>query len=427
MKSFLYGPLLSFLLSTFFCELASSQNIDTVQHAIVNRSNSSIEQQKPYVIMISVDGMRYDYATKYNAQHLTAAAKSGVIADGLIPSYPSITFPNHYTLVTGLYPSHSGLVGNKFYDSKLNKYYASKGAVAKEAHWYGGTPLWVLAEQQHMLSAGFYWVGSDVAIQNTYPSYYYAYNEQISLHSRINTVINWLSLPEDKRPHLINLYFPQVDFAGHHFGPESDETRKAVLLIDSAINALQLAVSKTGLPVNYIVLSDHGMTNINHAKPLQVPYDIIDTAKFRVTGEDVLVHIYAKDKSAIQATYSNLKQKADGKYDVYLKRSTPKRWHYDLRNDRYNRIGDILLVPRHPNVFVYTKNGKPNIGAHGYDPALVPDMKAFFYAWGPGIKPGLKVPAFYNVDVYAIVAKLLGLHIKEPIDSNYDTAKKILK
>jgi predicted AlkP superfamily pyrophosphatase or phosphodiesterase len=402
------------------------QTPDTVQHIITGRSNSAAQQQKPYVIVISVDGMRHDYADRYQARNLLALRKNGVQAKAMQPSYPSITFPNHYTLMTGLYPAHTGLVCNRFYDRNTNTYYTSKGAVAAQARWYGGTPLWVLAEQQQMVSASFYWVGSDVPIQSTYPTYRFTYNEKIGINSRINTVVNWLKLPPAQRPHLITLYFPEVDHAGHHFGPESDETRRAVLYIDSAVNVLQEKVKATGLPVNFVFLSDHGMTAVDNLHPLNIPA-VIDTAKFRVTGEDVLVEVYAKDTTAIPSTYQALKKDAQGRYQVYLRTNTPKRWHYNKANDRYNRIGDILLVPNKPYIFVYSSKAKPNPGAHGYAPKQVPDMQATFYAWGPAFKAGKRIKPFKNVDVYPMVAQLLGLNITEPVDGNKGLGKKILR
>ncbi|WP_342645263.1 ectonucleotide pyrophosphatase/phosphodiesterase [Mucilaginibacter sp. CSA2-8R] len=406
-----------------------AQNTDTLQQVVSGRANSLAQQAKPYVILISVDGMRYDYAEKYQARHLLALSAGGVKAKAMLPSYPSITFPNHYTLITGLYPAHTGLVCNRFYDRRLNAAYSSKSATATEARWYGGTPLWVLAEKQKMVTASFYWVGSDAPIQGTYPTYRFKYNEQIGINSRIHTVVNWLKLPPEKRPHLINLYFPQVDHAGHYFGPDAPQTRQAVLFIDSAINELQKQVKQTGLEVNFILLSDHGMTKSNNNNPFTIPASI-DTSKFRITGEDVLVEVYAKDSTniqAIQSTYKALKTNAPEQYDVYLRTHTPAQWHYNKANDRYNRIGDILLVPKAPYVFIYSANAKHNPGTHGYDPRLVPEMKASFFAWGPAFKKRSDINEFENVEVYPVVAQLLGLKITQPVDGSNRLARKILK
>jgi len=405
-----------------FCAL--SQTIDTTQQIIKGRKNSLEQQKKPYVIMISVDGMRYDYVRKYQAKNLLALARTGVSATSMLPSYPSVTFPNHYTLVTGLYPSHHGMVGNRYYDRKFNAVYTTKGKTVLEGKWYGGTPLWVLAEQQKMLTASFYWVGSEAPIKGVYPTYYYKYNEKISIHNRIQAVVNWLKLPAETRPHLITFYFPEVDHAGHHFGPDAPETRKAVLFIDSAVNQLNKAVQSTGLPVSYILVADHGMTTIDSTKFLTVPITI-DTAKFRIINEGEIVELYAKDKAAVNSTYEQLKKHAEG-YSVYLRSNTPASWHYNTTDDRYNRIGDILLVPQHPQIF-RTGPRKPNPGAHGYDPNLIKDMQATFITWGPAFKNGLTIPTFQNVDVYPVVTQILNLKISKPIDGSKRVAQKILK
>lgn len=396
---------------------------DTTQHIIPGRANSKEQEDKPYVIMISADGFRYDYAEKYHAEHLLALANSGVKAASMTPSFPSVTFPNHYSMVTGLYPSHEGLVQNGFYDRDLKRFYSYKGKTASESEWYGGTPLWVLAEQNKMLSASFYWVGSEAPIKDTYPTYYYKYNEKIPISTRIQTVINWLQLPAEKRPHLITFYFPQVDHEGHAHGPESKEVEQAVQLIDSSVYAMTQAVAKTGLKVNFIFVSDHGMTAPDIDHPLTIPA-ALDTSKYIISGDGILVELYAKDPNTIQKTYEDLKKEANG-YDVYLRVNIPEHYHYSKSDDWHNRIGDILLIPKWPKVFnLY--NRRMNIGWHGYDPSTVKDMHATFYAWGPAFKTGTQIPSFPNIDIYPMVAQILGLQHTEKIDGSKQLAKEAL-
>jgi predicted AlkP superfamily pyrophosphatase or phosphodiesterase len=400
---------------------------DTTQIVIKDRVNSPQQQQKPYVIMISADGFRYDYAKKYNAVHLQQLAKSGIEAEAMIPSFPSVTFPNHYTLVTGLYPSHHGLVNNNFLDRKLNELYAYNGKMISEQKWYKGNPLWVLAEQQHMLTASFYWVGSEAPINGVYPTYRYPYNEKININDRIGTVVNWLKLPAERRPHLITFYFPEVDHAGHHFGPDAPETHKAVLFVDSAINELTKAVKKTGLKVSFIFVSDHGMARVNNDNAMLTPATV-DTSKFTITIDGVMLELYAKDKSAIQPTYEQLKTD-ESNYAVYLKSQMPAYLHYSTKDDYYNRIGDILLLARFPHIFGRNKpNQKINPATHGFDPLQVPEMKATFFAWGPAFKSHLQVQPFENVNVFPVVTTILGLSNTGKIDGERKKlADKILK
>ncbi|GAB3814882.1 hypothetical protein GCM10028895_08410 [Pontibacter rugosus] len=218
----------------FFLALAGATPVfsqaDTAQHVVEGRRNSAEQQQKPYVIMISADGFRYDYADKYNAKNLQALRAQGVEAESMLPSFPSKTFPNHYTLVTGMYPASHGLINNYFYDPQRKESYSMRDRdKVEDSSWYGGVPLWVLAEQQQMLTASFYWVGSEAPVQGVRPTYWYTYNEKIPFESRVKTVVDWLELPEEKRPHLITFYMPEVDHAGHSYGPEAPETKAAVL------------------------------------------------------------------------------------------------------------------------------------------------------------------------------------------------------
>ncbi|MDB5133701.1 MAG: phosphodiesterase [Mucilaginibacter sp.] len=406
------------------CSLTAFSQADTTQHIVPGRKNSAEQQSKPYVIMISADGFRYDYAQKYNATHLLELSSGGVKASSMIPSFPSVTFPNHYSMATGLYPSHEGLVNNSFYDRKMNKFYIYKGKTATDSVWYGGTPLWVLAEQQQLLSASFYWVGSEAPIKGIYPTYYYKYNEKIAINDRIQTVVNWLKLPAEKRPHLITFYFPQVDHEGHKHGPDSKEVANAVHFIDSAVYELTKAVKTTGLNVNYVFVSDHGMTAPDIERPISVPAGI-DTSKFIVSGDGILVELYAKDPNNIQKTYEQLKKDATKDYEVYLRVNVPSKLHYAKSDDWYNRIGDILLIPNWPKVFnLYNRKLDP--GWHGYDPSTVKDMHATFYAWGPGFKPHTEISAFPNVNLFPMVSDILGLNYTFKVDGTKQLAHEVL-
>jgi len=412
-----------------FCLAATTAfaQVDTSQQINPNTKNAKQQQDKPYVILISADGFRYDYAEKYQATHLLALSKGGVAATSMLPSYPSITFPNHYSIVTGLYPAHHGLVANAFYDPKLNKSYSYKNATAvKDAAWYGGTPIWTLAEQQKMLSAGFYWVGSETAEQGIFPTYYYHYNEKINIHDRIAIVKNWLSLPADRRPHLIAMYFPEVDHVGHKKGPDAPETGQAVRFIDSAVYELTKAVQSTGIKANFVFVSDHGMTGIPLEKGIDLP-TFIDTANYRIFNEGVFVNLYAKNKSDadLNALYKKLSTDAKD-YSVYLKNNVPGSLHYGAADDWHGHIGDLVLIPKYPHVF-YPKSRKFDFGIHGFNPDEVKDMHAIFMAWGPNFRNGLIIAPFRNVNVYPVLTQILGLKSTDKIDGTDDVAKNIVK
>jgi predicted AlkP superfamily pyrophosphatase or phosphodiesterase len=403
--------------------LCSTAQTDTIQQITKGRTNALKQQKKPYVILISADGFRWDYAKKYGATHLLELANGGVSAASMIPSFPSVTFPNHYSLVTGMYPLHHGLVNNSFYDEKEKERY-SMGAkdTVRDGKWYGGTPLWVLAEQQNMLAASMFWVGSEASIKGIRPTYYYDYTEKISVDKRINEVKTWLNLPEDTRPHLITFYVSEPDHAGHSFGPEAIQTERAVKMVDSMVHELTEAVKTTGLPVNFIFVSDHGMTAVDRENPLRTPVEI-DTAKYLIASSGTMMDIHAKNKSDILPLYNQLKKVENG-YVTYLKAAMPSHLHYNPKDDRMNRIGDILLLPIWPRVF---SSRKPGIGHHGFDPTVVKDMHATFIAWGPAFKNGVTIPSFENVNVYPLITKILGLKNAEKIDGKAAVLKPILK
>lgn len=404
-----------------FAALAQAEQV-----VIPARTNSPQQQEKPYVILISADGFRYDYAEKFNAEHLLALSKKGVRASSMLPSFPSKTFPNHYTLATGLYPSHHGLVDNRFYDPQRQEFYSlgNRNAV-EDGSWYGGVPLWVLAEQQHMLTASYFWVGTEAAINGIHPTYYFTYNELTPIEERVETVVNWLDLPEESRPHLISFYFPEVDHAGHHYGPEAPQTREAVQFIDNSIKLLTEAVAATGLPVNYIFVSDHGMTQVDTSNILSLP-EAIDTAAFIISPGGILTHLYAKDKRSIRKTFRKLKKQKDG-FTPYLKTNMPAHLHYGAKDDSLNRIGDIILLADWPKIFHYSEQMPVVPGRHGYDPQQVKDMHATFYAWGPAFKQPLAISSFENVHIYPLITRILGLPYAHRIDGDQQLADEVLK
>ena len=405
-----------------FCAICSFAQ-DTTQQIMPGRQNAPHQQDKPYVILISADGFRSDFAKKYDAKNLIALGKQGVVADYMQPSFPYLTFPNHYTIVTGLYPAHHGLVDNSFYDRGRQQTYGMQDKkMVADPYWYGGTPLWVLAEQQQMIAASFYWVASEAPIQQLPPTYHYFYNEKIGIDQRIETVKQWLALPKDKRPHFISFYFPEVDHAAHSFGPDSKETADAVQFVDESIGKLQAVAAASGLPVNFVFVADHGMAKVDHQNT--IPYPLIDTALFSMNSGSAVLQFYAKDKNAITPFYETLKKNAID-YDVYLKANMPVNLHYSTADDRYNRIGDIILLARLPKVF--NRGGRPTgPGKHGYDPHH-PDMRASFQAWGPAFKKDLRIQGFENIHVYPLIADILGLQYDAArIDGKEEILREVL-
>ena len=240
-------------------------------------------------------------------------------------------------------------------------------------------------------------------------------------------MLNWLKLPEEKRPHFITFYFPEVDKNGHLYGSESLEVQNAVQFVDDAIGKLIEKVKELQLPnVNFIFVSDHGMIDVDIKDTLEIPALLQDKNRFIINNSQTLLRITLKNESEVNQVYRELKKNKTKDYKVYLTEKFPKRLHYRTADDRFNRIGQILLVPHTPKIFL-EPNARKTPGKHGYNPFKVPEMRATFAASGPAFKEGKKIGKFRNVNLYPMVAEILGLKVSQTIDGSPKTAKKVLK
>lgn len=389
---------------------------------------STYAQDESTVILVSFDGFRHDYVEKYNAVHFKKFISEGSAAKGLIPSFPSKTFPNHYTLVTGLYPGHHGLVDNNFYDPDTRVHYTSKNKkVVVDSLYYGGKPLWRLARENGLRSASYFWVGSEVT--EFHPDYYYPYNDKVPDHTRIEQVVRWLHLPEKERPRFIAVYFSITDDKGHQYGPESEQTRQAVLHADSLLADLMMGVKQVKFPVNVVVVSDHGMKGIiqQESSYLLLPELLPALSETTVVANSGShVHLYEADPAKRQQLYEALREKAIH-FDVKYKKDFPEHWHFQSK-----RTGDILLLAEPGYYFLDIARGKLQsflkpwgwAGVHGYDPRGLQDMNGIFYAMGPNIRQGFTLEPFENIHVYPLIARILQLPLP-PIDGRADVLGKL--
>lgn len=385
-------------------------------------------QDRPYVVLVSIDGYRYDYNKLFGPPHLNEIAKEGVAADSLSPIYPSKTFPNHYSIVTGLYSDRHGIVSNEFYDPARGAVYSLPDRKAVEdGTWYSGEPLWIAAEKQGMVTASFFWVGSESDIQGMHPNYYYKFDGSVSNEKRVDQVLEWLKLPAAKRPHLITLYFNDVDTAAHKFGVESQQTRDAVAGVDTAMGRLREGLKSLELPVNLIVVSDHGMENLDPKKVIlldQIAGAAPLLAKFRLLGRGPQMQLYlnkGENRKAIRDLERVLERGA--KHFRVLNRRELARYHYDSMA----RVGDLVIEPDAPYSFGTTAE-PPNTsgGNHGWDARKTKAMHGIFYATGPAFKTGVKLPTFENIHVYPLVLEVLGLKQTPGIDGKVSVTRAAL-
>jgi predicted AlkP superfamily pyrophosphatase or phosphodiesterase len=387
------------------------------------------EGTRPYVVLVSLDGFRYDYAERYHAENLLAIGKAGAAAEGMIPSFPTVTFPNHISIVTGQYPEHHGLVGNSFWDPARQEMYSMNRA-STESAFYGYKPLWVVAEEQHVKSAAMFWPTSDAEIGGVRPTYWAPYDGRFPNEQRVAKVIEWLKLPESERPHFITLYFSDVDSAGHSFGPDSPETEAAVHRVDKLVGDLWTGIKALPLPIDLIVVSDHGMQTTVGSVNLS---ELTDLSKVRVVTEGPVALIYAPDSQTAEHVYAALKGK-NPKFEIYRRKETPAAWHFSENP----RIGDLVICvkeatsltagpPRERPEGRGTPRPNSSRGAHGFDPAEFKTMQAIFYAAGPNVRPGAVIKPFENVNVFPFMVKILGLKSPPGIDGSEKTLDTIYR
>jgi len=379
---------------------------------VENGENSAAAQKAHYVVLVSLDGFRWDYAKHDGAMNLLALGRKGVWApQGMLPSFPSLTFPNHFTIVTGLYPEHHGLVANTFYDeTKHARYAISDAKVVTDGSWYSGVPLWSLAESQGMHAACLFWPGSEAEIAGHRPSWYAVFDNKTQAtddvqKARIDDAVALLKMPAAQRPHFITIYYSEPDHEGHEFGPDARETKAAVLKMDGMIGRLKKALDATKLPIDLVVVSDHGMTKVEGGWiNLQ---DFADLSNFEAAGP----LLYGKKEEDRAAVYNKLKQ-ASSQFVAYRRKDVPAGLEYNQNP----REGDPVVIATGPYAIRARKppadrpDNPPDPGMHGFDPRKVPEMKASFFAAGPDILPGKTVGSFENVNLYPWIAHMLGLH-----------------
>jgi predicted AlkP superfamily pyrophosphatase or phosphodiesterase len=390
-----------------------------------------INDLRATVILISLDGFRYDYLEKFQPPNLLSLARDGVQAKWMIPSFPSKTFPNHYTIATGLYPQNHGIVENNVFDKGFNATFTmSNRDEVQNGRWWLGEPIWITAEKQGQKTAPYFWPGSEAEIAGARPTYWKPYDGKVPNDARADTILSWLDLPSIERPTFLSLYFSDVDNAGHDFSPDAVETRDAVLKVDNDLGRLIDGLKARGIfaQVNLIIVSDHGMAiqDPNHAIILD---ELVDTSLAeRILWTSEIVSIFPRSGKE-GAIYETLKAKLPPQAKVYRKAEVPARFHYSDSP----RIAPLLVLPEEGWTLTTrakfdeakAKNPKNGLrGGHGYDNEL-PSMRAIFIAHGSAFKKGVVIEPFENVQVYNVMTRILRLR-PAPNDGNDTIASAVL-
>lgn len=357
------------------------------------------------VILIGIDGFRPDYLDRGVTPNLNAIAKSGVRAVGMQPSFPSITFPNHYTLVTGKRPDRNGIVSNSMEDPAIPgvKFSMSnREAVIDRRWWDQAEPIWVTAEKNKVRSATMFWPGSEAPVHGVRPQDWRVFDGAVDAEQRVQTVLDWLARPASERPKFVTLYFDDVDHAGHVYGPSAKETGDAVAKVDTAIGHLWSELTKRKLAANLIVVSDHGMADVNAERTVRLD-QIVTPGSYRLLYGGAYAALAPNPGQDAALASALLKPHAH--MQCWRKEKLPKRFHYG-RNPRV----PAFICLAETGWQISDRVPKPGFsgGAHGFDPRA-PEMRALFIASGPDFRRGKRLRVFDNVDVYPLIMKLLKL------------------
>ena len=415
--------LFSFLAVFVFALLLASESFTQTK---------KITDLDPTVILISIDGFRYDYLEKYKPKTLRRLAKKGVRAKWMIPSFPTKTFPNHYTIATGLLPENHGITTNNMYDPEFDAVFSlGKREEVQNPRWWGGEPIWVTAEKQVQKAGACFFPGTEPPIGGKHPTFWKTYDGKIPNEQRVDTVLSWLDLPKKERPTIYTLYFSDVDDAGHRFSPDAKETKEAVRNVDKMIKRLVKGLKKRKIykETNLIIVSDHGMAAVpqKNAIVLDEMFDTTLAKKIFWVSEIVQIFPNIGKESEI---YESIKAKLPKNAKVYRKAEIPARFRY--RNHR--RIAPIVVLPEAGSILVTRERYEDmktkgrletTRGSHGYDNEIE-EMKSLFIGHGSAFKRGFVAEPFQNTEIYNLMCKILNLKPAKN-DGNFATVKSMLR
>lgn len=397
--------------------------------ACSSRSQSTAYQHRAtpggdrYVVVLSLDGFRDDYQRQARTPHLDAMDKEG-LSGSFRPCYPSLTFPNHYAMATGLHPDHHGIVANEFWDERGKRYSLGDRSAVEDPAFYKGEPLWNTAKRQGVRTASFYWVGSETAINGSQPDRWKKFNSQVPYTDRADSVLHWLNLPEAERPHLVMWYLEEPDHTGHTFSPEAKETKVMIEQVDSVVGYFRqgLKALPHGDKVDFILVSDHGMARFDRERLINLS-DYLPIDSFVHVSTGPFTHLYPKEGYTDRAL--QILEGVKG-LKAYRKGDLPKRLHYGTNP----RIGEIVVVPEVGITVYFRPKGMEGVkvlaAGHGFDNAY-PQMLALFKAVGPHFEAGRHlVEPIPNITLYPMVCELLGIRAAKH-DADEALAKSLLK
>jgi predicted AlkP superfamily pyrophosphatase or phosphodiesterase len=377
------------------------------------------------LIVISIDGLRWDYLDLHDAPTLSRLAETGTHVERLTPLFPTKTFPNHYSAVTGLYPSNHGIIANTMYDPAMDASFSlSNRAAVMNPDWWGGEPIWVTAEKQGRTAATYFWPGSEAPIQDVRPTEWFEYDGSVPGTTRIDRALQWLDRPADTRPDLIALYFSRVDTKGHYYGPRSDSVATALREVDGFIQRLLDGLDARGLTdeVNLMVTSDHGMSPISRDRTIVLD-DYVDLDDVRLTARNPVAMMEPRAGVSVDSVVAALDRAPH--LSAYRRGTLPDTLHFE----GHRRIPSVIAVAD-DRWSIRTRSWMKNNpdwtggGTHGYDPRAE-NTHTLLVARGPGFRSNTTVDQLSLLHLYEAMAALLDVE-PAPNDGRLDAARSLL-
>lgn len=390
--------------------------------------NASDQRDKPTLILISIDGFRWDYQDFYDTPALDRIAAAGVRAEAMVPVFPTLTFPNHYSIATGLYPASHGLLGNRFPSPDRSRFYSLRDRESvQDGSWYGGQPIWVAAEKAGMVTAAYFFVGTEAPVDGVPMTYWHQFDNSVPGTARVQQALEWLSMPEQTRPHVITLYFEDVDVATHDYGPGSPQSIASIELVDSYLGTLLDGISTLAIAeqVYVVVVSDHGQAAYKEGEEPFIIDTVVDLGDMIAVDHGTSAFLYLKEPDEDRAR--SVRDAINGAWEhgrAMLPSDAPADW----RVTQDAGFADVI-VQANPGYAVFTTadiSSHNVVGNHGW-PREDTNMHGIFMAAGPRLPQGVLIPPIDNVDVYPLMMEVLGLPISTPIDGDPNKLIKLLQ
>jgi predicted AlkP superfamily pyrophosphatase or phosphodiesterase len=379
--------------------------------------NASEHLGKPQVVLISIDGFRWDFQALYETPNLDRIAAAGVRAESLVPAFPTLTFPNHYSIATGRYPARHELVDNSFFSPDRSRYYTLRDRNAvQDGAWYGADPIWVVAEKNGMVSAAFFFVGTEAEIQGIRPTYWKPFNGNVDGETRVDQVLEWLALPDERRPRLITLYFEDVDEATHDYGISSPAMLEAVTLVDSLVGRLLDGIERLPIAddVYLVLVSDHGQSHFRSSEPVFVLDEFLDLTGIRTVDHGAFVALYFDEPNRDRAlAICDIINQRWRHGQAVVPGEAPDSW----RLWRDSPFADVLVVADPKSKVSTSADRTFKVSSHGWSPDFR-DMHGFFLAMGPRLPENRRIGRLSVVDVYPLLLEILDLPQAGPIDGD---------